>query len=192
MYNHPILWRKDDQALNCGIINLETLKISDDPNDWMDVAQGNTLGKLEIYDNLDEFFRRLDASEKHRISLGIPRMSYPAFFFEGFGYGKIQDVIKLVERLRESKYEVRAWANQESGNLVVCYATEDMTEDSGWDIYEWATLQKNCQSDGYGLASWFEFCFFGVPIYNYWTLEERDSRLVAVSPDNTRLAFFGN
>jgi hypothetical protein len=188
-YAHPILWRKDDPGYRSGIF----LANGDpaNPDDFWEFQQGNMLGKLTVYDSLEEFFDKLHQSEERRRALGIPTMNYLAFSFDAWGQGKIDNIIKLIEKGRELGYECRAWCNEESAMLVVCFATDDLTEDSGWDIYEWANVHDKCPSDSYGHASWYEFCFFGVPVHDTWKLENRNDRLVAVAPDESKFAFFG-
>lgn len=185
-YVHPVLYRGNNPSYRAGIVDLTGKSL----DDLFNIPQGSTFDKLEITD-LDTFFKKLQASEKVRESLGIPRMNYLAYSFDAFGWGKVPQIIKLVEKCRSLDYEVRCWLNEESAMLVVCAATFDTSEDSGWELYEWANIHNECPSDSYGHASWFEFCLFGVPIYDNWRLEERNGRFVAVSPDETRVAFFG-
>lgn len=188
-YAHPILWRKDDPSYRSGIM----LANGDpaNPDDFWELQQGSTLGKLKIHDSIEQFLSDLKKSNEYRASLGIPDMVYPSFSFHGFGYGKIPSIIKLIERIRASDYEVRGWCNEESAMLVISLATHDHSEDSGWDIYEWANVQENAPSDSYGHSSWYEYCFFGVPIYDTWKLENRNEHLVAIAPDDSKFAFFG-
>lgn len=182
-YIHPILWRPDQNQLS-GIISSSGKK-----DDLWDLNQGSTLGKLKIT-SIEEFLIDLRQSNEYRISLGIPEMNYLAFSFDALGQGKIPNVIKLIEKGRELGYEVRGWVNQESAMLVICFATHDLSEDSGWDIYEWANINNDI-SDSYGHASWYEYCLFGVPIYDTWELKDRNNHLVAVAPDESKFAFFG-
>lgn len=188
-FAHPILWRNDDPGYRSGI--MLTNGDPANPDTFQELQQGNTNGKLSITDSVREFFQKLHKAEEHRKALGIPPMSYLAYAFESFGHGKIEEVIKLIEKGREIGYEVRGWCNDESACLVICFATDDLSEDSGWDLYEWAKLHKNAPSDSYGHSSWYEYCFFGVPIYDTWRLENRNERLVAVAPDDSKFAFFG-
>lgn len=183
-YAHPILWRKGDESYRSGIMS------ANGEDELWDLQQGSTLGKLKIQ-SIEEFLEDLRCSNEHRVSLGIPEMNYLAFSFDAYGYGKIPSVIKLIEKGRELGLEARGWVNEESAMLVVCFATFDLSEDSGWDIYEWANIQENALSDSYGHASWYEYCLFGVPIYDTWKLEDRSNRLVAVAPDESKFAFFG-
>lgn len=188
-YAHPILWRKDDSTHHSAIVCTDV-----DPKDtdsfWNQV-QGSTRNKLKVTHNLEEAIADIHRSNEQRISLGIPNMNYLAFSFDLFGNGKIPTVIKLIEKGRELGYECRGWCNEESGSLVICFATYDTTEESGWDIYEWANVQMKAPTDSYGHASWWEYCYFGIPIYDFWTCEERNNRLVVISPDNKKVAVFG-
>jgi hypothetical protein len=181
-YIHPILWRKDDLSRLSGIVSAD--------GELVELEQGNTLGKLKV-SSIEEFYNDLAQSEKYRISLGIPALNYIAFSFEAFGHNKIDQIIKLIEEGRKLGREVRAWCNEESAMLVVCFVTDDFSEDAGWDIYEWANIHQNCPSDGYGHASWYEYCFFGIPIYDTWDLENRKEHLLVVAPDKSKFAFFG-
>lgn len=188
-YAHPILWRKDDQSYRSGIM----LANGDpaNPDDFWELQQGNTLGKLKIHDSIEQFLADLRKSNEHRAALGIPEMNYVSFSFDAFGQDKIESIIKLIEKGREFSYEVRGWCNEESAMLVISFATFDLSEDSGWDIYEWANIHGNAPSDSYGHSSWYEYCFFGIPIHDTWKLENRNNHLVAVAPDDSKLAFFG-
>lgn len=185
-YAHPILWRQNDSSHRSGI-----MLTNGELGDSLELQQGNTLGKVKIHDDIDLFMSDLRKSNEYRSSLGIPELNYVAFSFGAFGYGKIKSVIALIQKGRELGYEVRGWCNEESAMLVICFVTSDLSEDSGWDIYEWANVFGNAPSDSYGHASWYEFCFFGVPIYDTWDLESRNERLVAIAPDKSKIAFFG-
>lgn len=188
-YAHPILWRKNDASYRSGI--MLTNGDPANPDDFWELQQGSTLGKLKTWDSIEGFLGDLRKSNEYRASLGIPEMSYPAFSFDAYGQGKIPSIIALIERGRQSGYEVRCWVSEESAMLVVCFSTFDLSEDSGWDIYEWANIHGNAHSDSFGYSSWYEYCFFGIPIYDTWKLENRSERLVAIAPDDSKFAFFG-
>jgi hypothetical protein len=185
-YFHPVLSRKGDEFRGSGIIDTTC----NDPADMFDLFQGNPMGKLEIL-SIEEFHERMRKDRQIRENLGIPPMNYLAFSYSLARDDLNQVARKLIEKCREIGYELRAWVVPESANLVICAATEDMTEDSGWDIYEWANIDENAPSDSYGHSSWYEFCLFGVPIFADWKLEERNNKLVAVHPDGDKVAFFG-
>lgn len=186
MFVHPILSRSNDNFHGAGILDTTT----GEPSDMVELLQGNPMGKLEIM-SIEEFQERMRKDRAIREGLGIPPMNYCAFSYS-LARDDLNDMArKLIEKCREVGYELRAWVQPESANLVICLATEDMSEDSGWDIYEWANVNENAPSDSYGHSSWYEFCLFGVPIIPDWTLEERNNKLVAVSPDGTKVAFFG-
>ena len=181
-YLHPLLWRNDQPSHYSGILDVES------EEGVFDVKGHSTLGFLDVT-SIEEFYAKLGKSEQHRMSLGIPAMNYPTFSFNQ-GYD-VARVIALIEQCRKLGYEVRGWFSEESGMTLISTATTDMSEDAGWDLYEWANVHGNCPSDSYGHASWYEFCLFGIPIYDTWSLEDRNGKLVAVSPDDKRLAFFG-
>jgi hypothetical protein len=189
---HPILWRKDRPCYQAGIFDATGTEPVD-PAEFIELHQHSTLGLGNITYSLEEHFARLEASERYRKSLGIPDMNYLAYSFNA-GYN-VEQVIALIEKCRELGYEVRGWFNEESAMMVIAAATYDLTEDSGWELYEWAKLKGNCPSDSYGHASWYEFCLFGIPIYDTWALQNtspfRNGKLIAVSPDGQRIAFFG-
>lgn len=196
MYTHPILPRISDTSFSSGIFSGHDRVVSElnaenpEEHPLYELLQGNPSGKLEIYDSIEEFFRRMANDRKVRESLGIPPMNYLAFSYSLIGIDTTIP-IKLIERCRELEYEVRAWVNPDSACLIVCAATHDLSEESGWDIYEWANEQENAPSDSYGHSSWFEFCQFGVPIYPDWKLDNRMNSIVAVSPDGKKVALFG-
>lgn len=188
-YAHPILWRKDDASHRSGILLANGEPAN--PEDLWELQQGSLLGKLKIHDSIEQFLSDLRRDTEYRRSLGIPDMNYVAFSYEAFGHGKIDKIIGLIEKGRELGYECRGWCNEESAMLLICFATFDLSEDSGWDLYEWANIQEHAPSDSYGHASWYEFCFAGIPIYDTWALESRNERLVAVAPDDSKIAYFG-
>lgn len=180
------MWRGNSHGLS-GIFTPQKDGVEED---LFDLHQGSTEGLGKVT-GLDEFFSDLKASHEKRISMGIPPLNYLAFSYESFGHGKIEQIIKLIQKGREIGYETRGWCNGESAHLVICFATDDLTEDSGWHIYSWANIENNAESDSYGHASWYEFCYFGIPIHEDWDLSERNNRLIAESPDKRYLAYFG-
>ncbi len=66
----------------------------------------------------------------------------------------------LIDYAREHGLEIRAWAVEESGINLIVLKDPDSSEDSGMEIYE--KMQGNF--DSYGLASWYEFDKWGVPL----------------------------
>lgn len=185
-YFHPVLSRSNDSYHGAGIVDTTC----EDPAEMFDLLQGNPMGKLEIM-SIEEFQERMRKDRKLRESLGIPPMNYLAFSYFLHRDDLNEVARKLIEKCREIGYELRAWVSPESGMLLIVAATEDLSEDSGWDVYEWANIQENAPSDSYGHSSWYEFCLFGVPIFADWKLEERNGKLVAVHPDGNKIAFFG-
>lgn len=190
-YAHPILWRGEKTSMRSGIGMMSKDGTPVDPEEFWELQGGSNLGEMKIHDDLDRFFRELRADTEYRRSLGIPDANYVAFSYAMFGYGKIPSIIALIQKGRELGYECRGWCNEESAMLVVCFVSFDMSEDCGWDMYEWANVKENAPSDSYGHAHWHEFCFLGVPIYDTWTLEDRNNHLVAIAPDDSKFAFFG-
>ncbi len=67
----------------------------------------------------------------------------------------------MVDFARSHGLELRAWANDESGINLLVLKDPDSSEDSGMEIYE---LMQD-QFDSYGLASWYEYEQWGVPVY---------------------------
>lgn len=178
-YTHPILPRTKDESFRAGIFDI-TSQENHDPI----LLGGSTRGKIEVYHDLDEFYRRLHKSKQMRIALGIPELNYLAYSFECHEE-QIQHAIHLAQQCHRMGYEVRSWVNEESGNLLIVAVCDDLSEDSGWDLYEWALEEIHFES--YGHAHWWEFCYFGIPLPPDWRLECRNHRLFAVNPENDNI-----
>lgn len=178
-YQHPIFPRKDSFA-RAGIFKSG----EKDPDKAFPLKQG-VLDEAQITFDLDEFFADLRKTEEYRVKLGIPPMSYHAYSFKR-PYNNNQ-VRRLIEYARSVSQELRVWHNEESAHLVVCLVDPDLSEDSGWTLYE---LMQTVGYDSYGLASWYEFVAYGVPIPDEWQLIERNGELFAESPDEAQITFF--
>jgi hypothetical protein len=76
----------------------------------------------------------------------------------------------------------------ESGMLIACAADPDISEDTGKGLY---TAMQRVPFESYGLASWWEFCAFGVPVPAEYRIQERGQKMCAVSLDDTRIIYFG-
>jgi hypothetical protein len=179
MYTHPIFPRENEGR--AGVFNLDKQQF--------ELKEGSTYGLHKFYTNLDEYFQELRDSEKVRITLGIPRLTYHAYSFTQWDYNK-DHVKNIIEWARGHNLEVRTWNNEESGMLLIVIADPDLSEDSGWALYEY--VQQNAKSyRGYGLSSWYEFCKFGLPVPPDWQLIERNNYLFAASPDGQQFVTFG-
>ena len=66
----------------------------------------------------------------------------------------------LVDYARAHGMEIRAWGNDESAINLIVLKDPDTSENSGMEIYE--KMQGNF--DSYGLASFYEFEKWGVPL----------------------------
>lgn len=179
-YQHPIMPRDGKLSARAGIFKPN----EHDPDKAFPLKQG-TLDVGKVTTDLDEYFRELHASEEMRIKLGIPRMAYHAYSFRlDYDCNRVR---RLIIHARSTGLELRVWHNDESGNLVVCLADPDTSEDSGWELYG---IMEAVGYDGYGLASWYEFIAYGVPIADNWRLFERSGKLFAESPDKQQVVFF--
>jgi hypothetical protein len=179
-YRHPVLVR-ERESTGSGIFDTKDQKFV--------TMQGSTLGYNRFDETLEEFFARLRESEKVRKALGIPNMIYHAYSFPYRGYN-VQAVRTIVEWARGHDLEVRSWINEESALLLVTIADPDTSEDSGSTLYDYVH-QSNIQCESYGLASWFEYVQFGVPLPDDWQLIERSNALMAASPDGRYFAYLG-
>jgi hypothetical protein len=71
------------------------------------------------------------------------------------------EAIKIIlDYARAMELEVRAWCNDMSGINLIVVKDPDTSENSGWDLYQ---LVKD-KIDSYGLASWYEFEEWGIPL----------------------------
>lgn len=178
-YQHPIMPRKDSFA-RAGIF-----KPNEPDAEKAFLLKQGVLDEGRVTTDLDEFFRELRASEEYRVKLGIPQMTYHAYSFRlNYDPNKVR---RLIEYGRSAGQEIRVWHNDESGHLIVCLADPDTSEDTGWECYE---IMQPVGFDAYGLASWYEFIAYGVPIPDGWQLIERSGKLFAESPDKEQVVFF--
>lgn len=92
---------------------------------------------------------------------------YPPAQFSYHAFGNItsdwtpEKVKIIIDHAREYGLEVRAWCNEQSATNLLVVKDPDMTEDSGWELYQ----KMKDQFSSYGLASWYEFETYGVPVY---------------------------
>jgi len=84
----------------------------------------------------------------------------------------------LIDHARENGMEVRAWANDESAINLIVIKDPDMSENSGWDLYQ----KMEGKFDSYGLASFYEFEQWGVEVYTGEDVEI----LPLPAPDGTK------
>jgi len=84
--------------------------------------------------------------------------AYGMFIYNGWTVEKAKTIIDYA---REHNLEVRAWGNDESGINMLVVKDPDTSENSGWDLYE----KMQGKFDSYGLASWYEFEQWGIPVY---------------------------
>ena len=93
--------------------------------------------------------------------------NYPPAQFTYHAYSNVRTqwtperIMPIVEFARKRGLEVRAWCNEMSAMNLVVVKDPDNSEDSGMELYE--AMQG--KYDAYGLASWYEFEKFGVPVY---------------------------
>ena len=108
-----------------------------------------------VSDDIDGF---LEDMRKWR---GYPPAQYA---YHAFGNNKYSWTVGKVNIIRdyacEHGMELRGWENEESGITLLVLKDPDTSEYSGDEIYE--LMQGNYVS--YGLASWYEFEQYGVPI----------------------------
>lgn len=181
-YRHPVIGRPE-WSWYCGIFALDP----DDPDKFCIVAQGEVGPEFEVM-TIKEFLEQVKKSFRLKQQMGIPDMTYHAYMFPRLGYN-VDHVRNIVGWARGHDREVRVWVNMQSALLLVVVADPDVGEDSGWALYKYA--KKDAGSyQSMGLASWFEYVAFGVPVPDGWELMEIDERLVAVSPDGGHFVAF--
>ncbi len=90
-----------------------------------------------------------------------PSQYYYHTYMNPFGSGWTAENLGVIfAYANKHGFEVRAWANNESGLNLVSVKDPDTSEDSGMELYE--LMEGKYQS--YGLASWYEFEEWGVPL----------------------------
>lgn len=89
-----------------------------------------------------------------------PAQCYYHAFGNQRGNWTVEKVRILMDYAREHGMEIRAWGNLESAINLIVLKDPDTSEDSGMEIYE--KMQGNF--DSYGLASWYEFEQWGIPL----------------------------
>lgn len=176
---HPCLPR-DPGVRHTGIMNLDTGEF--------EVYQGDTKRWGEITQDFDAFRSKLRRSEEWRRRLGIPDRTYHAFGFPRWGYN-LDHIRNLVEWARGHNIELRIWVNEQSALLLLVFADPDMSEGTGWQLYQY--VKQNASSyKSYGLSNWFEFCQFGTPVFSDWPIIERSDLLFVSSPDGKKIVAF--
>lgn len=181
MYTHPVFDRGKRTSMHTGVFDLGK-------EDFV-TQQGSTEGYDEISTDIDAYLTKLHNAEALRKRLGIPRFIYHAVGFSHVGYD-ISHVRNIVEWVRGHGLELRVWVSEQSALLLLVVADPDLSEDSGWALYDY--VQQHAPSyDSYGLPSWFEFCMFGTPVPADWPLIERKGHLLASSPDGQQVVMFG-
>lgn len=92
---------------------------------------------------------------------------YPPAQFNYHAFGNRRDnwtvdrIKPIIEYARSHDLEVKAWAVEMSATNLVVVKDPDTSEDSGWDLYE----AMEGKFDSYGLASWYEYDKWGIPVY---------------------------
>jgi hypothetical protein len=93
--------------------------------------------------------------------------NYPPAQFYYHAFGNVRDnwtpekAKIIIDHARKYGLEVRAWGNEESAINLLVVKDPDTSEDSGMELYE----KMEGKHDSYGLASWYEFESWGVPVY---------------------------
>ena len=91
---------------------------------------------------------------------------YPPAQFYYHAYGNVRNnwtpekAKVIIDHARKYGLEVRAWCNEESAINLLVVKDPDTSEDSGMELYE----KMEGKHDSYGLASWYEFEQWGVPV----------------------------
>jgi len=131
-----------------------------------------------------------------RRSLKIPPRSYHAWFTERyFTDGDVGLVYQLLGEFRH-KYEMRIWGNYESAKILICIADEELGEDAGWEFYEWVVKRGTSAREtfvGFGCPAWWEFVWYGLPIFPDWTMEIlKNNHIRLTSPDESQIVGIGS
>ncbi len=93
---------------------------------------------------------------------GYPPAQFSYHAFGNITYDWTPEIVKIViDHAREHGLEVRAWCNEQSATNLLVVKDPDMTEDSGWELYQ----KMKDQIGSYGLASGYEFETYGLPVY---------------------------
>lgn len=135
------------------------------------IQEGSSEKKLKI-DNahVDQSDMEIDSDEgcierylaKMRKFRNYPpaQFTYHAFMNRRDNW-TVDNITPILDYARKHGLEVRAWGNEQTAINLVVVKDPDMSEDSGWDLYE---LMQG-KFDSYGLSSWYEWDKYGIPVY---------------------------
>jgi hypothetical protein len=128
------------------------------PNENVDIEilkEGSCKQEVEITHDIDGFIDKM----KRQRNLPQAQYAYHAFMNPQYDW-TIERVEMLLDYADDHNLEVRAWSNLESGLILIVVKDPDMSEDSGWELYQ--MMQPYIES--YGLASWYEWENYGVEL----------------------------
>lgn len=141
----------DDEVVLSDNLPLDTVQVDSAHSDGNAVEIDVGEGSIERFIAKIKKFRNYPPTQYFYHAYGI-------FIYNGWTVEKAKIIIDYA---REHNLEVRAWSNDESGINMLVVKDPDISEDSGWDLYE--KMQGNF--DSYGLASWYEFEQWGILVY---------------------------
>lgn len=117
-------------------------------------------------ENIVEVDSKEGCIERYLAKMRVFR-NYPPAHFSYHAFGNMRnnwtpEKAKIViDHARKYGLEVRAWCNEQSAINLLVVKDPDMSENSGWELYQ----KMSGNYDSYGLASWYEFDKWGVPVY---------------------------
>jgi hypothetical protein len=157
----------------------------------MTVTKFNTESKKILQEGLAENIVEVDTGEgaiERFLAKMKSQRNYPPAHFAYHAYGNqrgkwtVEAVKIILNHALSNGLEVRAWSNEESAINLICVKDPDMSENSGFDLY----TKMHGKYDSYGLASWYEFDKWGIPINMFGDIKigkSGSSVLIEVKPN---------
>jgi len=134
------------------------------------IQEGSEKKKFTVNEAEAEEVYEIDTGEEviERVIAKMKKFrNYPPaqFTYHAFGNRRnnwtVDKIKPIIEYARKHQLEVRAWEVAMSATNLVVVKDPDNSENSGWDLYQ----SMEGKFDSYGLASWYEFDKWGVPVY---------------------------
>ncbi len=136
----------------------DDIVLAEKPLPYLDVKGAKADQVVEVDSGVGCVDRFIEKMRQYR--------NYPPaqFAYHAFGNqrGKwtAETVKIMLDHARKYGLEVRAWSNDESAINLIVIKDPDTSDDSGIELYE----KMQGKFDSYGLASFYEFEEWGVPI----------------------------
>lgn len=108
---------------------------------------------VHVDTDIDAFLEKVNNQPKY----GYLFHAY-SFYVLNLTMDKMNHVLDVA---KETNLPLRVWSNDQSGCILFCFADPDMSEDSGWSVYE---RMQSIEYDSYGMPSGYEWEMYGLDV----------------------------